>query len=78
MPKTIRAWLPSLANRLQALNNPRVISDELYLAILTRLPSDEERAEVIEYLVRKTDNRPAGIQEIAWALLASSEFRFNH
>ncbi len=75
---TVRSWLPSLANRLQIVNNPRAVADELYLAVLTRLPSDEERAEVIEYLVRKTDNRPAGIQEVAWALLASSEFRFNH
>ncbi len=75
---TIRGWLASLANRLQAVNNPRAVADELYLAVLTRLPGEEERAEVIEYLVRTVDNRAAGIQEIAWALLASAEFRFNH
>jgi hypothetical protein len=75
---TIRTWLATLAGRLQAVTNPRVAADELYLAALSRLPSDEERAEVIEYLVRRTDNRAAGIQEIAWALVASAEFRFNH
>ncbi len=75
---TIRGWLATLVNRLQAVNNPRAVADELYVAVLTRPPGEEERAEVIEYLVRRTDNRAAGIQEIAWALLASAEFRFNH
>jgi hypothetical protein len=75
---TIRGWIAALANRLQAVNNPRAAADDLYLAVLTRLPDEQERAEVIEYLVRKADNRAVGIQEIAWALLASAEFRFNH
>jgi hypothetical protein len=75
---TVRTWLATLATRLQAVTNPGAAADELYLAALSRLPSEEERAEVIEYLVRRTDNRAAGIQEIAWALVASAEFRFNH
>jgi hypothetical protein len=63
---------------LQNVTNPRTVADELYLAILCRIPSDEERAEVSEYLLRKADQRAAGVQEIAWAMAASTEFRFNH
>ena len=48
--------------------------DELYLSIFTRLPDDEERKEAADFLARQ----PAGHAELAWALLASTEFRFNH
>ena len=36
---TIRGWLGTLTNRLQAVNNPRAVADELYLAVLTRPPT---------------------------------------
>jgi hypothetical protein len=54
------------------------MSEELYLSILTRLPSAEERAEVAEYLARNAERRPAAIGHLAWALLASAEFSVNH
>ena len=45
----------------------------------TRYPTNEERKEVAAFLRGKTGaNRTKALQNLAWALLASSEFRFNH
>jgi hypothetical protein len=54
------------------------VAEELYLSILTRRPSDEERNEVIDYLKSRDKDRAAAFGELAWASLASTEFRFNH
>ena len=41
--------------------------------------TDEEVADVSAYLKERTQkNRAAAIQELAWSLLTSAEFRFNH
>src|SRR5439155_743168 len=64
---TVRAWLEprpgNLLARLQKLSGA-ALADELYLSVLTRLPDDEERREVSEFLAR----RPAGLPDLAWAL----------
>jgi hypothetical protein len=54
------------------------VADELYLSILTRPATDEERREVAEFLKLRASDRPAALKELAWALIASAEFRFNH
>jgi len=78
----IQGWLaPSgrnLTGRLKDLADPSALAEELYLAILTRRPTPEERADVAAYLRDRGDDRDRAIQELAWALLASAEFRFNH
>jgi hypothetical protein len=68
----------NLAARLAKLTDAKVVADELYMSVLTRLPTDEERAVVTKYLETNADGRAVAIREMAWALLASSEFRFNH
>lgn len=79
---TLRAWLApragNLVDRLTAIKSSPDAADELYLSILTRPPSDEERLEVTNYLANRSKDAPAAYQELAWALLASAEFRFNH
>jgi hypothetical protein len=52
-------------------------ADELFLAVLTRRPTAEERADVAA-AVKGAANRPAAFGELVWALVASAEFRFNH
>lgn len=78
----IRSWLrPSGTNltaRLSKLDDANAVAEEVYLAVLTRLPTTEEAADVAEYLEQRKDERPAAIDEIAWALLTSAEFRFHH
>lgn len=53
-------------------------ADELYQSILSREPSDEERTAVNEYLTKHADRRQAALADLAWSLLASTEFAVNH
>jgi hypothetical protein len=73
----VRAWLQpgsgNLLGRLRKLSGDALV-EELYLSVLTRLPDAEERREAAEHLKRN----PNGVADLAWALLASTEFRFNH
>src|SRR5205823_2266289 len=78
----VRGWLSpragNLLDRLQKLQESPAVADELYLSVLTRMPAKEEYAEVADYLKGRTSDRTAALQELAWALLTSAEFRFNH
>ena len=78
----VRSWLaPSgenLTARMIKLDDPRAIAEEMYLSVLTRRPSDEEIKDVTQYLASRPDERTVVVQEMAWALLTSIEFRFQH
>ena len=67
----------NLADRLAKLPDDKV-AEELYLSILTRLPSIEEKAEVAKYLTSHASRKPTALGHLMWALLASSEFAANH
>ncbi len=79
---TVRGWLApragNLIDRLDKLTNTDVLAEELYLSVLTRLPSAEERKETADFFAHHAQNRTTALQDMAWALLASAEFRFNH
>lgn len=71
----------NLADRLLKLpaDNPQQIAEELFLSVLTRRPTAADVQDVTAYLAGQTgDARSAAIQELIWATLSSSEFRFNH
>ena len=78
----LNGWLSaqagSLVDRVQKQQEPQAAVETLYLAVLSRLPDDTERTEAVEYLTRDPSARTAAVQQMAWALLTSSEFRFNH
>jgi hypothetical protein len=75
---TIKSWIGSaLAPRLATIGEPSAAIEELYVSVLSRRPYDDERLEATEYLVRAESPKTA-YEELAWALLASAEFRFNH
>lgn len=78
----VRSWLAPSGTNLTAralkLEDPKSLAEELYLTLFTRLPSDEETREVAEYLAQRNEDRSAAVQEIAWGLITSSEFRFHH
>lgn len=69
----------NLMGRVAALEDPAAVAEELYLAIFSRRPSAEELTDVQLLLADRTgEQRTAVLKELAWAMLASSEFRFNH
>lgn len=78
----VRSWLaPSaenLAARLGKLTDARALAEELYLSVLTRLPTEVEAATVQKQLAAREKDKPAVVQELAWGLLTSAEFRFKH
>ena len=55
-------------------NNSNVI-DELYLATLSRLPTDRERTEILPSV--SGNDRADAFADLFWALLNSKEFTFN-
>jgi hypothetical protein len=79
---TVRGWLSprpgNLTDRLMKLTSADAIADELYLSVYTRSPSAEERKDVADFLASRSADRTVALQDMAWALLASAEFRFNH
>jgi hypothetical protein len=67
----------SLLERLLPMKDDGAIAEEMFLSILTRLPSDEEKKVIVESL-KQSKNRTETLTEEIWAILASTEFRFNH
>jgi hypothetical protein len=51
--------------------------DRLFLAVLTRLPTQPEREKFVAYLTAENNAGPA-VEEAIWVLLNTAEFRFNH
>lgn len=69
-----------LLDRLSRLDKPDELADELYLAVLSRRPTDEERAEETELVKGACDQeqRHEVVRQIVWGQLLSAEFRLNH
>jgi hypothetical protein len=78
----VRSWLApvegNLTDRVVKLTDPQQAAAELYLSVLSRLPNEQETAELATYLAARAADRPVAVQEFAWALFCSAEFRFNH
>ncbi len=78
----LRGWLApragNLVDRLGKLSDAGAVAEEAYLSVLTRRPTEDERKELADHLNQPGKARAAALQEFAWALLTSVEFRFNH
>jgi len=78
----VRGWLQpkgeNLAARLMKIEDPASLADELYLSTVTRPPSEEEKSSVRSYLASRENEKAQAIQDLAWALISSVEFRFKH
>ncbi|AGA24504.1 DUF1549 domain-containing protein [Singulisphaera acidiphila] len=68
----------NVSERMAAEQAVEKAAEDLYVTILTRLPSPEESADVVRVLTEQAANKPAAVQELVWGLLTSAEFRFNH
>ncbi|MEZ6127837.1 MAG: DUF1549 domain-containing protein [Planctomycetaceae bacterium] len=78
----VRSWLaPSADNltaRLLKIETAESLAEELYLSILVRKPETDEIQDVAQYLKVRGDRKSAAVQELAWALMTSAEFRFQY
>jgi hypothetical protein len=80
----VQSWLEArpgtLTDRLAKLAEDKAACDELYLSVLARYPTEEERLDVCAALAHApdADRRARILGNLAWALLASPEFGSNH
>lgn len=78
---TISAKIKAGGGRLDRLfkseQPPEAIIRELYIASLSRPPSDEELAAARKF-ISEAPNPRSGLEDIFWAVLNSQEFVFNH
>jgi hypothetical protein len=78
---SIQSWLNGggeLAARAAKASSPQALADEVYMSVLSRSPTPGESKEVADCLSRRPKEKLAAARDLAWALLASNEFRFNH
>jgi len=69
---------PKLQSLIQSRRKPREIVDDLYLAILSRFPTEAEQKTMAEY-ARTSGTRPRETAiDLAWALVNSAEFLYRH
>ena len=79
---TVVGWLEprpgNLVDRLAGLSGADAVAEELYMSVLSRPPTAEEREEVAASLDESPDKRPTTLRDLVWSLLASTEFFTNH
>lgn len=63
---------------LRARTGPREVLDSLFLTILSRPPTDDERAAVQDYARSNAGDMRVAMQDLAWALINSAEFLHRH
>lgn len=70
---------PGLQPLLKAKGAPQAVLDKLYLAILSRPPTDEERAAVDAFARSPGAGSPRDATlDVAWALINTAEFPLRH
>jgi len=78
---TLLDWLKPAGNNLPArllkLDDSQ-LADELFLAVLSRPASDDEKETIHDFLASRTDHRERAIVNLVWSLIASNEFCANH
>jgi hypothetical protein len=67
-----------LAARLGGIKDDAALVREAYLCVFSRSPDKEEIEHLQKYLQTRTGRRAAACEQMIWALLTASEFRFNH
>ena len=68
----------NVVGRLSLLSDANKIAEQLFLRIFSRRPTDEERTHAVQFLEKNKKSRTVAIGQLAWAMLASTEFCLNH
>jgi hypothetical protein len=69
------------SRRLRSLvdqTNDSSLVESLFQTVLGRAPDAAELEQCVSFLGNYHDRRQRGIEDLAWALVTSAEFRFNH
>jgi len=63
---------------LEQHKEPAKVIDQLYLACLSRSPTEKELSALVKTVKEAGDNPTEVLEDVFWALLNSKEFFFNH
>jgi hypothetical protein len=67
-----------IAKLTASISDDGLLAQELYLTFYNRFPTDSERQMTTAYLVARRENRRQAAEDIAWSMLNTPEFVFNH
>jgi hypothetical protein len=67
-----------VAGLVKRLADDDPLVDELYLTFHSRRPTERERSVAVKYLKENRETRRKAAEDLAWALMNSLEFVFNH
>jgi hypothetical protein len=68
---TVKRWA-------ETISDDNALIDELYLAAVSRFPTEQERQLTKSHLANNPQSRRTAAEDILWALLNSKEFLYNH
>ena len=68
----------TLIGHLAVIEDNESLVTQAIWNIFTRPPEEEEVAALVAFLEARNENRDEAIRQLAWALLSSSECRFNY
>jgi hypothetical protein len=74
----IRAREGTARRLAQSKMTPREIVDELYLATLSRYPTEQERSVMLRVFTDAGQDRQGAVEDVLWALLNTRSFVYNH
>ncbi|MSR66048.1 MAG: DUF1553 domain-containing protein [Pedosphaera sp.] len=64
--------------KLAAKFSDDALVDELYLTFFSRYPDQDEMKKAVAHLKSRSEQRRHAVEDLAWAMLNSTEFAFNH
>ena len=67
-----------VAKLVRRYPNDAPLVEDLYLTFYSRPPTDAERSAALAFLEKRKDRRRQAVEDLAWSLLNSLEFVFNH
>ena len=67
-----------VAKLVRRLPDDLALAKELYLTFYSRFPDESERALAVNYLKKGKEDRQQAAEDLAWSLMNSLEFVFNH
>ena len=68
----------TIAGLLEEQLDDRRVLETLFHLALTRAPTEAEQERLLKIVSEYGDDRQTAIQDVAWSLLTSTEFTFNH
>jgi hypothetical protein len=67
-----------LAKLVKRLPEDEALVEELYLTFFSRMPLANEKKVALAYLHQDRGNRRQAVEDLAWSLMNTLEFAFNH